>query len=95
MLWEVRDNTFGTDSYYWAGAATRLASETPVGVDAAYPIFRSNPTGYAYLLATAAAIVPDLYEGENVVVVALFGSRLSRTLAASSAALFTLLVLIG
>ena len=72
MLWGVRDNAFGVDSYYWAGAATRLASETSVGVDAAYPIFRSSPTGYAYLFATAATIVPDLYEGENFVVVALF-----------------------
>ena len=72
MLWGVRDNAFSVDSYYWAGAATRLASETSVGVDAAYPIFRSSPTGYAYLFATAATIVPDLYEGENFVVVALF-----------------------
>ena len=24
MLWGVRDNAFGVDSYYWTGAATRL-----------------------------------------------------------------------
>ncbi len=65
----MRDNAFGVDSYYWAEAATKLASET--GVDE-YPVFRSSPHGYAYLLATAAAIGLDLSESENLVVVALF-----------------------
>jgi hypothetical protein len=76
-----RQNAFGVDSYYWIEAAVRIAESSPRAVEGAffedYPVLYSNPAGYAYLMATAAALGPTLHAGESIIFISLLWTVLS------------------
>ena len=79
-LLPLRDNAFGADTYYWTEAAVRLASGGPIAGRPfwqVYPVFTQSPTGYGYLLATAALVTDELHRGEVILFFALLWTGFS------------------
>ena len=73
-LLPLRNNAFGADTYFWTEAAVRLVSGGPIEGRPfweVYPLFTESPTGYGYLLATAALLTPELDRGEVILFFAL------------------------
>jgi hypothetical protein len=59
MAWGTVPYGFGQDAYFWAGMARRVALGG--SADLVPPITSPAPSGYGFLLATAASIVPDVH----------------------------------